>query len=128
MAIKLPLDFQHFQKHGVFEQETNPGASIIQNLRMLLYTTIGDCRFLPHFGSPKYEPGLNDNADRYPRQLAEAIGRWEPRLKTVAVDLTGTSDQEDLETRPQVIIRGFIDGVQPFEYSFDLMTILTEPV
>ena len=71
-------------------------TEIEQSILIILRTAPGQRVMRPEFGCDLHElvfmPNNSDTASRVKRSVRQALGRWEPRIQVVEVDVTADPD------------------------------------
>jgi len=91
--------------------------AVTQSIDTIFLTPVNSRKFLPEFGSVMdsilFEPISVSTAITITNEIRNVINRWDPRLVLSEVTVIPDYDHNSYD----VLIRGYVDGLEEFSYS-----------
>ena len=107
--IQTPIGIGlNFQTSQLFELISNNPTQLLNNLKNLLLTKIGERYGVPTYGSDLlyilFEPNLNDLKDDIRELIRIPVSKWLPQINIIDIVITTAEDNPDLQHEIEIKI------------------------
>jgi phage baseplate assembly protein W len=106
---QLPIGIGlNFQNTALFQTLLSNPDQLVNNLKNLLLTKIGERYGVPTYGSDLlyilFEPNLNDLKDNIKDLIRTPINKWLPQINVIDIVITTAEDNPDLQHEIEIKI------------------------